>query len=223
MKKIKIKGRSEDLEIRKIFCLGRNYAEHAKEMNASPPKQPVIFLKPATAVITGGEEIILPGISGNMHHEIELVVAIGKGGKNIPAGRAYDHVAGYAVGLDMTLRDLQADAKAQGLPWTLAKGFDTSAPLSDITPLSDIPDPHDLSMICRVNGEVRQNGDTGKMIFSVPQIIEFISKFFTLERGDLIFTGTPEGVSKVVPGDLIEAEISGIGKIAHKVIGESRP
>jgi acylpyruvate hydrolase len=145
---------------------------------------------------------------------------MGKDGNNIPQEKAYAHIAGYAVGLDMTLRDLQSEAKKQGLPWTLAKGFNTSAPLSDIAPISNIPNPHNLRMICRVNGEVRQNGNTGNMIFSIPQIIEFISKYISLEIGDLIFTGTPEGVSEVKPGDIIEAEIVGIGKITHEVAGE---
>ncbi|MBI5020736.1 MAG: fumarylacetoacetate hydrolase family protein [Ignavibacteriales bacterium] len=220
MKKIKIIGSTESVEVKKILCLGRNYLEHAKEMNATAPKQPVIFMKPATAVIIGDEKIIRPSISKEMHHEIELVVAIGENGKNISKKNAYDHVVGYAVGLDMTLRDLQSEAKKQGLPWTLAKGFDTSAPLSDIAPISNIPDPHNLRMICRVNGEVRQNGYTGNMIFSIPQIIEYISKYISLEKGDLIFTGTPEGVSEAKPGDIIEAEIEGIGKIVHEVTGE---
>ena len=220
MKKIKIIDTNEYVEVRKILCLGRNYAEHAKEMNAPTPKQPVIFMKPSTAIINGDEKIIRPSISKEMHHEIELVVVISKDGNNIPQEKAYAHIAGYAVGLDMTLRDLQSDAKKQGLPWTLAKGFDTSAPLSDIAPISNIPNPHSLRMICSVNGEVRQNGNTREMIFSIPHIIEYISKYISLEIGDLIFTGTPEGVSEVKPGDMIEAEIVGIGKITHEVAGE---
>jgi len=221
MKKLHIKDSNEAIEIKKIICLGRNYAEHAKEMSAESPKRPILFLKPSSAVISDREKIIRPSFSKEMHHEIELVVVIGKDGKNIPQNEAYNHVLGYSVGLDMTLRDLQSEAKKQGLPWTLAKGFNTSAPLSDIVPLSDIPNPHDLRMICKVNGQVRQNASTEKMIFSIPQIIEFISKFISLERGDLIFTGTPEGVSEVKPGDVIEAEIIGIGKIMHEVRGEN--
>ncbi|MBU1298776.1 MAG: fumarylacetoacetate hydrolase family protein [Bacteroidetes bacterium] len=217
MKSITIRDTKENIPVGKILCIGRNYAEHAKEMKADVLETPVVFIKPSTAIIFDGEEIVIPKISDDMHHEVELVVAIGKSGKNIPASEAHSHILGYAIGLDMTLRDVQSDAKKKGLPWTAAKGFDTSAPVSEIIPAKLISDPHNLTLICRVNGEVRQQSSTDKMISRIEKLIEYISTIFTLERGDLIFTGTPEGVSRVVNGDIIEAELVGFAKIIHQV------
>ena len=174
-------------------------------------------MKPATAIITDSEDIRIPKISHQPHHEVELVVVIGTGGKNIPASEAYNHVAGYCVGLDMTLRDVQAEAKKKGQPWTVAKGFDTSAPVSEIIPAEKISNPHDLTIRCRVNGEVRQCSSTKNMIFSIDKIIEYISSIFTLESGDLIFTGTPKGVAEVKDGDTVEAELVGYTIISHRV------
>jgi 2-keto-4-pentenoate hydratase/2-oxohepta-3-ene-1,7-dioic acid hydratase in catechol pathway len=178
-------------------------------MQSEVPSEPVIFLKPASAVIPDGGSILLPSFSRDVHHEVELVVAIGRPGRRIDAGRAYEHVAGYAIGLDMTARDVQAAAKKKGLPWSVAKGFDTSAPVSRIVPAARIPDPHALTISCSVNAAQRQRSSTGMMIFSVPKMIAYISSIFTLEEGDLIFTGTPEGVGPVVAGDVITAEIEG--------------
>lgn len=197
--------------------MGRNYVEHAKEMNSEPPKEPIVFLKPSTALIRNNDEIRIPGISKLPHYETELVVAIGKNGKLIPRTQALQYILGYGIGLDMTLRDIQNEAKGKGLPWTVAKGFDTSAPVSDIVPSSKIKDPQDLGIRCMVNGIVRQEGSTKKMIFPVAAIIEYISSIFTLETGDLIFTGTPEGVGTVSDGDMIEAELISYVKISHKV------
>ncbi len=205
------------LALGKIVCLGRNYAEHAKEMHTEVPSFPVIFLKPPSAVISDGMTIVRPSISREMHHEVELVVAIGKRGKNIPASAALSHVCGYAVGLDMTLRDVQSEAKKKGLPWSVAKGFDTSAPVSAIVPSSRIPDPQALTISCKVNGAVRQRTSTGKMIFSVPAMIEYVSSIFTLEEGDLLFTGTPEGVGPVNAGDVISADLEGFTSITLHV------
>ena len=214
---VTFQGSRDALRVGKILCLGRNYREHAREMKADVPKVPVVFLKPATAIITSDEDIIIPPISGEMHYETEMVVVIGEDGKNIPASRAMHHVAGYGVGLDMTLRDVQAEAKAKGLPWTVAKGFDTSAPVSEIVPRERVGDPGDLSLTLRVNGEIRQQGRTRDMIFSVDQIIAYLSTIFTLERGDLIFTGTPEGVGAARPGDLLAAELDSFARLSVHV------
>ncbi len=214
---IKIRGSQELFSVTKVFCLGRNYAEHAKEMQSAVPTTPVIFIKPATAILTEGRTILRPKISSLMHHEVELYVALRTGGKNIPPGDAYRHVAGYGVALDMTLRDLQNESKKTGSPWSIAKGFDTSAPVSELIPAREIADPHALTLRCLVNGQLRQHSSTGKMIFRIDAIIAFLSTIFTLEAGDLIFTGTPEGVGPVVPGDTVQAEIEGHVSITHPV------
>jgi len=202
-----IKGNPEPVEIRKIFCIGRNYAGHAKEMNAPLPEAPVFFLKPTTAIIGEGGIIRIPSISRDLHHEIEMTVLIGRGGNNILKGNALNHVAGYGIGLDMTLRDVQSDAKKKGLPWTLAKGFDTSAPISDFVPAESIQDPHALGVKLDVNGMTRQQSNTDDFIFKIDELIAYISQFFTFERGDIIFTGTPEGVASAAAGDKLEAQL----------------
>lgn len=217
LKIVRIVGSGNEVKVGKVFCLGRNYSEHAREMDAEVPKKPVVFMKPATAVIGNREPIRFPSISKMLHHEVELVAVIGKGGKAIPSSRAREHILGYAVGLDMTLRDLQEEAKKKGLPWTVSKGFDTSAPVSPVVPVAKIPDPANLTIVCRVNGIVRQQGSTSNMIFSLAAIIEYISSIFTLEEGDLIFTGTPEGVGQVFAGDTVEAELLGYTKTIHTV------
>ena len=200
-------GTSEPLEVRKIFCIGRNYAEHAKEMNADIPEAPVFFLKPSTAIIRDGGSIHRPPISNELHHEVEMTILIGRGGKNILRGNALNHVAGYGIGLDMTLRDVQSDAKKKGLPWTLAKGFDTSAPVSDFVPAGEISDPRNLEVKLDVNGITRQHSNTGNFIFNIEELIAYISQFFTFERGDILFTGTPEGVAPAASGDRLEAQL----------------
>jgi acylpyruvate hydrolase len=200
-------GSTEPLEIRKIFCIGRNYADHAREMNAAIPEAPIFFLKPSTAIIGEGEAIRIPSISKDLHHEIEMTVLIGRGGKDILRGNALNHVAGYGIGLDMTLRDIQSDAKKKGLPWTLAKGFDTSAPISHFVPADEISDPHTLEVMLDVNGAIRQHSSTSNFIFKIDELIAYISKFFTFERGDIIFTGTPEGVAAAASGDRLEARL----------------
>ena len=202
-----IKGSDEPIEVRKIFCIGRNYADHAKEMNAAIPEAPVFFLKPPTAIIGEGGIIHIPSISKDLHHEVEMTVLIGRGGKDILKGNALNHVAGYGIGLDMTMRDIQSDAKKKGLPWTLAKGFDTSAPLSPFVSATEIPDPHDLIVKLDVNGTTRQQSGTKNFIFKLDELISYISQFFTFERGDIIFTGTPEGVAAAASGDRLEAQL----------------
>jgi 5-carboxymethyl-2-hydroxymuconate isomerase len=202
----------------KILCLGQNYAKHAKEMGAAAPTSPIIFLKPSTAIIENGEAIVLPTISDDVHHEVELTVLLGKQGKDIPQSKAFDYVAGYGIGLDMTMRDRQKEAKAAGNPWSIAKGFDTSAPLSPFISKDNVNGPDNFEITLSVNGKERQHSNTSNMIYKIDYIIAFLSSIFTLEEGDVIYTGTPEGVGKVVAGDVIEAEIPGIGKLRHAVV-----
>ncbi|WP_324735042.1 fumarylacetoacetate hydrolase family protein [Thermococcus sp. SY098] len=204
----------------KIICLGRNYAEHAKELGHEVPKEPVIFLKPPSALIGPNQTIILPKKSREVHHEVELAVIMGKRGKNIPRERAMDYVLGYTILLDITARDLQWKAKRKGLPWTVAKGFDTFAPIGPrIVPKEEL-DPSDLEIGLKVNGEVRQLSRTSKMIFKIPEIIEYISSIMTIEKGDIIATGTPEGVGPLRHGDTVEAWIEGIGVLKENVLAE---
>jgi acylpyruvate hydrolase len=217
MKTVRLRGKQEEIPVGKILCMGRNFAEHARELGNEVPTSPILFIKPATAIISNGEAIVRPAISKLLHHEVELVVLIGKTGKDIPASRAMEHVLGYGVGLDMTLRDVQEASKKKGLPWAVSKGFDTSAALSEFVPASFIKDPHNVTVRCYVNGTVRQEGSTSMMMFSIPTIIEFASKIFTLEAGDLIYTGTPPGVAEVVDGDIVEGELVGFVKTKHPV------
>ena len=218
MRSVILRDSNEAIPVGKILCLGRNYAEHAREMDAEIPERPLVFLKPSTALIQDGEQIAIPSISKDVHHEVELVVLIGKGGKDIPRESAYHHVAGYGVGLDMTLRDIQAEAKKMGLPWSVAKGFDTSAPVSHFVQKASVPDPHSLTLSLKVNGRIRQKSTTARMIFRIDEIISYVSSLFTLERGDLIFTGTPEGVGPVTSGDMLEAELESVGTLRVGVI-----
>jgi 2-keto-4-pentenoate hydratase/2-oxohepta-3-ene-1,7-dioic acid hydratase in catechol pathway len=179
-------------------------------MKSDIPESPVIFLKPPTAIIANGGRVLIPAISKDVHHEVEMTVLIGEGGKNIPRDRALKHVAGYGIGLDMTLRDVQAEAKKKSLPWTLSKGFDTSAPLSEFAPASGIGDPNNLNVALSVNGSVRQQSNTRHFIFKVDHLIAFISQVISFERGDVLYTGTPEGVAQVVSGDKLEARLTNL-------------
>jgi 5-carboxymethyl-2-hydroxymuconate isomerase len=205
----------------KIMCLGSNYPAHAREMQSEVPQIPVVFLKPPTALLTTGSAVVIPPFSRELHHEVELVVLLGTGGRGIARKDAFAHVAGYGVGLDMTLRDVQAAAKAKGLPWSVAKGFDTSAPVSPFVRASAVPDPHNLMISLSVNGALRQRATTGAMIFRIDRIIEYLSSVFTLEEGDMIFTGTPEGVGRVVPGDRIHAELERVGSLDVTVTAQA--
>ena len=195
----------------KLLCIGRNYAAHVREMgdvavpSASAPADPVVFLKPTTALIADGGEIVLPRQSQDVHHELELVAVIGTGGRHIAEAQALGHVAAYALGLDLTARDLQAESKASKGPWSIAKGFDTFAPLGPLLAADALGDPQCVSMRLSINGETRQDGVTGDMISSVARIVSFLSSVFTLEPGDLIYTGTPEGVGPVRDGDRLVA------------------
>lgn len=220
MTRILFRGSEKSISVGKILCLGRNYVAHAKEMGADVPKLPVVFLKPSTALIQDGGNIVIPRISADMHHEVEMVVVIGRQAKDVRPEEAYNHVGGYAVGLDMTLRDIQADAKQKGLPWTVAKGFDTSAPISEAVEKSRVSNPHQLRLSLKVNGDRRQESNTSNMIFKIDFIVSYLSSIFTLEPGDLIFTGTPEGVGPVRPGDVLEAELEAVGSLRVGVISQ---
>jgi len=208
-----VKGSGERLRVGKILAVGRNYAAHIEEMNAPRTGRPVIFSKPSTALVDDGGVTPLPAGAGEVHHEVELVVVIGEPGKSIPVERAMDHVLGYAVGLDMTLRDMQSAAKKRGEPWCVAKGFDGSAPVSAVVPREAVGDGSGLSITLDVNGQPRQQGNTDQMLYSVAELIAYVSRWFTLERGDMIFTGTPSGVGPVKDGDVLEASLERVGTL----------
>lgn len=199
--------------VRRVYCVGRNYAEHAREMGGDGRDPPFFFAKPADAVVTGGAAFPYPPATADVHHEVELVVAIGVGGRDIAPAVALDHVYGYAAGLDMTRRDLQAAAKKTGRPWTMAKGFDHSAPIGAIAAAAAIGHPARARIALSVNGATRQDADIADMTWAVPDIVAHLSALVRLEPGDLIFTGTPAGVGPVVRGDALVGEIEGIGRV----------
>ena len=209
--------------VHRIYCVGRNYVEHAKEMGFTGREPPFFFMKPADAVLSVREGAVgtmhYPSLTRDLHHEVELVVAIGKGGRDIPAAKALEHVWGYAVGLDMTRRDLQGEAKKQGRPWCIGKGFDESAPIGEIRPAAACRIGAETAIELRVNGSTRQQSTLGKLIWSVPEIIEHLSAAWTLQPGDLIYTGTPEGVAAVVAGDTLAARIEGVGELQLELVG----
>jgi 5-carboxymethyl-2-hydroxymuconate isomerase len=217
MKTAKIPDTDNEYLIGKILCIGRNYVDHIKELGNETPAAPVVFMKPATAVIGDGDTVVIPSYSTECHYEAELAVLIGADGKDIPEAEALSHVAGYGVAIDMTLRDVQDNLKKKGLPWEIAKGFDTSCPLSDFAPAARVPDPQNLTIRLTLNGVERQNGSTGLMIHPVARIISHLSSIFTLEEGDVILTGTPAGVGPIKAGDIMEAEISGVGRVKVSV------
>jgi len=205
-------NRSLPESCRRIFCIGCNYAEHIREMGNPPDEQCVIFMKPPECLVTPGTPLRLPRGLGAVHHEVELVVQIGDEGRDIPENLALEHISGFTLGLDMTLRDVQGALRKKGHPWELSKAFEQSAPLGEMIPFD--PSRHDLSrveMTCRVNDELRQQGCTSDMLFSVNRLIAILSRTWTLLPGDLIFTGTPPGVGPVIPGDEISIESPATG------------
>ena len=209
---LSIAGRGERFPVRRIFCVGRNYAAHAREMGADPSREaPFFFSKPAEAVITNAE-VPFPPMTSDLHHEVELVCAIGGEGADLAPAKAAELIIGWAVGVDLTRRDIQADAKKQGRPWDAAKGFDASAPCGALT-LGSLPDP-DGAIGLTVNGAVRQSGRLGDMIWSPAEVVAQASRLWRLKPGDLIFTGTPEGVGPLVRGDSVEASIEGLTPLA---------
>jgi acylpyruvate hydrolase len=213
MKQINIRNTEEKFNIGKIVCVGRNYAEHANELGNEIPEKPLLFLKPASAVIFSGDKIKYPSFSNEMHHEVELVLLIGNELKDADDNEAGNAIAGYGVGLDMTLRDIQNDLKKKGHPWTIAKCFDTSAVLSDFVSSANYKLTLSEEISLSVNGGKRQQEKLNLMIFPPVQLVQYISSIMKLERGDLIFTGTPAGVGKVNTGDKIHAEIKGVAEL----------
>ncbi len=205
--------------VRRVFCVGRNYAAHAREMGGNPEREPPFFFtKPADALVIAGADTPYPPATANLHHEIELVVALGAGGAGIAPERALDLVFGYAVGLDLTRRDLQDEAKAARRPWDMAKGFDASAPIGDIAPAARIGHPRAGRIALRVNGAARQEGDLADQIWPVQEIIAHLSRLVRLAAGDLIFTGTPEGVGPLRRGDALHGEIAGVSALRTRIV-----
>ena len=203
----------------RIYCVGRNYAAHAREMGKDPEREPpFFFLKPADAIVPGGGKVHYPPGTQNLHHEIELVVAILQGGTDISADRALEHVYGYAVGLDMTRRDLQFAARDLGRPWDFGKSFDESAPITFIHPASRVGHPAKGPITLEVNGQLRQQGDLADLIWSVPETIAFLSRYYRLQPGDLIFTGTPAGVGPVMRGDRLAGKVEGLAELQVQIV-----
>ena len=196
------------MPIHTIFCIGRNYAAHAKELDNPVPQVPVVFIKPDTALVQSGGEVLLPQMSQNVQHEVEMVVLLGSGGKHIRERDALAHVAGYGVGIDVTARDIQSEAKNFAYPWAVGKGFDSFAPISEFVPAERIANPRGLQLLLTVNGDPRQEGNTDDMLFGVARLIAHLSGIFTLQCGDLIFTGTPAGVQRFETGDRLDALLS---------------
>jgi fumarylpyruvate hydrolase len=204
--------------VRRIFCVGRNYAAHAREMGGDPTREPPFFFsKPTDALVTRGADTPYPSATSNLHHEMELVVAIGRGGADIPTEEALDHVFGYAAGLDLTRRDMQDEAKAQRRPWDMSKGFDASAPIGDIAPAAIVGHPVSGAIRLDINGAARQSGDLADQIWPVPDVIAALSRLVALAPGDLIFTGTPDGVGPIQRGDRLYGFIEGVGEVATLV------
>jgi fumarylpyruvate hydrolase len=213
-----VKGSSERFPIRRVFCVGRNYAAHAREMGNDPSREPPFFFsKPADAVVVASGTVPYPPLTSDLHHEVEMVVAIGKGGSNIDAGQALELVWGYGVGLDLTRRDLQAEAKKLSRPWDWAKGFDASAVCSDLVPVSAAGHPTQSAIWLKNNGEMRQQGRLDEMIWPVADVIAAISRSVALAPGDLIYTGTPAGVGALQPGDKITAGVDGLIEVAFEI------
>jgi len=209
-----VAGSDARFPVGRIYCVGRNYAEHAKEMGHDPNREPpFFFMKAANSIVQNNSAIGYPVGTKDVHHEIEMVVAIAKGGKNIPVDKALEHVWGYGVGLDMTRRDIQGEAKKMGRPWEMGKSFDESAPVTALRPASEIGHPSKGAIWLKVNGQVKQQGDIAQQIWSVPEQISYLSGLITLQPGDLIFSGTPAGVGPIVAGDKLEGHVDGVGDL----------
>jgi fumarylpyruvate hydrolase len=213
-----VKGSSKLFPVRRVYCIGRNYAAHAIEMGHDPNREPPFFFQKNPDNIDFSGVFPYPAQTKDVHHEIELVVALSKGGTNIPIDKALDHVWGYAVGLDMTRRDLQGIAKEMGRPWEIGKAFEKSAPMGPLIPASEIGHPAAGQVELKVNGKVKQTGDLNQMIWKVPEMISYLSDYFELAAGDIIMTGTPSGVAAVVAGDIMEASVGGVGTLIVKVV-----
>lgn len=217
---VPIGGSDQPFPVHRIYCVGRNYAAHARESGADPDREaPFYFMKPADAVVANDSAVPYPSRTRDLHHEIELVVAIGKGGRNISLEDAAEHIFGYAVGIDLTRRDLQTEARNAGRPWDTAKGFDHSAPVTAIHPVAQVGHPARGRIWLEVNGDLRQDGDLHELIWSVPEAIVELSTFFVLQPGDLIFTGTPAGVGPLIPGDRVRGGVAGVDEIRIEIAG----
>jgi 5-carboxymethyl-2-hydroxymuconate isomerase len=217
MRQVRIIGREPSLPLGKIVCIARNYAEHIRELGNEVPDRPVFFMKPASSVIGEGESIVIPACSQDCQHEVELAILIGRTIKGISAVEALSAVAGYGVAIDLTLRDVQSELKSKGLPWEIAKAFDTACPLSDFVAAETVRDPQNLAISLRVNDIVRQDASTALMLRPIPELIAAISAIFTLEPGDVILTGTPAGVSRLHSGDRVIATIAEVGSLSVTV------
>jgi fumarylpyruvate hydrolase len=219
---VPVLGKTERFPVHRIYCVGRNYEEHAKEMGFTGREPPFFFLKPTDSlvVVDAGQtgSMPYPSLTQNLHHEIELVVAIGKGGRNISAADSIKHIYGYAVGLDMTRRDLQNEMKKQGRPWCIGKAFDHSGPIGPITPIDQTNDINHAEISLQVNGVDRQRSHISKLIWNVAETIEHLSAAWELQAGDLIYTGTPEGVAAVVKGDLLVGSVAGLSPLQIKMV-----
>jgi fumarylpyruvate hydrolase len=213
---VPVQGETARFPVRRILCVGRNYAAHRREMGGDDRDPPFFFAKPADALVAPGADAAYPQATSNLHHEIELVVALKGGGADVPVDRALDLIFGYAVGVDLTRRDLQAASREKGQPWDSAKGFDQSAPISAIKPWTGAPPQGRISL--SVNGQTRQDATVADMIWNVPEIVAEASKLWRLAPGDLIFTGTPEGVGPLVRGDSVEGEVEGVGGLAFRIV-----
>ena len=219
---VPVVGSADRFPVHRIYCVGRNYEEHAKEMGFTGREPPFFFLKPADALVVVDADTTgsmpYPSLTKNLHHEIELVVAIGTGGKNIQAADAHKHIYGYAVGLDMTRRDLQNEMKKAGRPWCIGKAFDSSAPIGPITPVAAAGDVNAAELYVQVDGKDRQRSNVSKLIWNIAETIEHLSAAWELQPGDLIYTGTPEGVAAVVSGDTMVGGVAGLGTLTVKVV-----
>ncbi|MDX5362639.1 MAG: fumarylacetoacetate hydrolase family protein [Pseudazoarcus pumilus] len=213
-----VRGTAQHFPVHRIYCIGRNYAAHAVEMGHDPEREPPFFFQKSPDNLLVAADFPYPGQSADVQYEFELVVALGRGGRNVPVGQALELVFGYGVGLDMTRRDLQAEAKKLGRPWDAGKAFEHSAPCSELVPVSRIGHPERGAIIFRVNGEVRQSGDLSQMIWKIAEQISILSRFFELQPGDLIMTGTPAGVGAIQRGDVMEGEVEGVCGIRLKVV-----
>ena len=215
---VAVAGSEDRMPVRRIFCVGRNYAAHAREMGRDPDREPPFFFtKPADAVVEDGETVAYPPQTENLHYEAELVVAIGKGGRDIAEDAALDHVWGYAIGNDLTRRDLQLDAREKGRPWDWGKAFDRSAVIGPVHPVAETGHPAKGSIKLAVNGETKQDADLNELIWSVPEVISILSHSIALKPGDLVMTGTPAGVGPLVPGDICTVTIESLGEITTKI------
>ncbi len=206
----------------KIVCIGWNYRSHVRELESELPKEPTVFLKPSSCLIRDGDDIVIPEGVTNVQHEVELAVVFGRAAKNVPVPEALSYISHAAVFNDVSARDMQTEARRSGNTWDLSKGMDTFGPMSDPVPLAEVGDLRDLELRLTVNGETRQSGSTRDMIFAVPELISYVTRFMTMEPGDVLITGTPEGGSEIRPGDVVCASIAGVGSVTNRVVRAGR-